>query len=346
MTKSKISIIVPACNAEAYLKRCLDSIQQQTFASYEVIIVDVGSTDDTSKIAQSYVAHDNRFFYYKYDRVLPGIARNYGMIQASSPFIAFADADDALEPDMLASMHAAANRNEADIVVCDFNMVYPDRTISAFSRLSDESFVLSGNNLADYYFRYSAAPKPNNYVWSRLYRASFLEKTGIRFTDATYSEDHMFNLMLSCSMPRISHVGKALYQYIQREDSTVRQNAKKSNHGELYYSVFNSVREFLEVKDGEFVEPIASIYTITRIKSIFFYGQLVNLPESRLHDSLSSFLNGEYVKHYLSLCVTNGYLHKYCQIHHISELQEQLFHELIEVCLTTDQIPLNKGWFS
>ncbi|WP_079914157.1 glycosyltransferase family 2 protein [Paenibacillus sp. 32352] len=346
MIEPKISIVVPAWNAEPYLERCLKSIARQTFTDFEVILVDAGSTDKTAEIAQLFVGKDKRFHYYKNVFAPPGIGRNFGLEKAHSPYIAFVDSDDTLEPNMLEFMYSAAITENADITVCDLNMVYPQRVVSSFSRLTAGSFVLSNESLADYYFRFNAAPKPNNYVWSRLYRKEFIQKTGVRFADTLYSEDHLFNLMLSSYMPRITHVGKALYNYIQRDDSAVRQSASNTNHGNIFYSVFESARAYLETLNGSFVTPILSIYAFTRIRSIVFYGQLASLPEDKLQESIMSFLLGEKVEYYLSLCEKNGYLRDYCRIHNISAEQEQLFHELLSLCLEKEKITLDKGWFA
>ncbi|REK69576.1 glycosyltransferase family 2 protein [Paenibacillus paeoniae] len=346
MITPKISIVIPAWNAEQYLERCLDSIKKQTFTEFEVIIADSESTDNTAEIAQSYARSDDRFRYVKHAFAPPGIGRNYGLDMARSPYIAFADTDDTLEPDMLETMYSVAITENADIVVCDFNMIYPDHDIPSFSCLENDTFILTDDNFANYYFQYSAAPKPNNYLWSRLYRRQFIRDTGIRFADTRYSEDHLFNLMLNCYMPRISHIGKSLYNYIQRDDSAVRQGARLANHGEIFYTVFDSARKYLQSVGKGYEKPILGIYAFTRIRSIVFYGQLAEVSADKLQESITSFLSGDKVEHYLSLCLKEGYLNSYCRIHNIDAAQEQLFHELIDLCLNKEKIALDRGWFS
>ncbi|WP_027092632.1 glycosyltransferase family 2 protein [Cohnella thermotolerans] len=342
----KISIIVPAWNAEPYLRRCLDSIAAQTFSDFEAIVVDGGSTDCTAAIVQAYAREDARFHYCKHVFAPPGEQRNFGMDRARSPYIAFADSDDVLEPEMLEMMANAALSEDADIVVCDFNMVYPDRVIPSFSRLEAGNFALSDDRLAEYYYRFSAAPKPNNYVWSRLYRREFIRQSGVRFTNTMYSEDHLFNLMLHCAMPRITHVGQALYNYIQRDNSVVRQSGKRHNHGQIYYSVFDKARQYLEGTGGSFVTPILGIYAFTRIRSILFYGQLAGLPDDKLQNSVMSFLMGDKVEHYLTMCERHGYLEEYGCLHAIPDEQTRLFRQLLALCLQKEQIAVGKGWFA
>ena len=101
MDKNRISIIIPVYNAEDYLARCLDSIFEQSFASYEVILVDDGSTDSSPLICERYSSTDPRFRTVHKQNGGVGSARNAGMNLAKGEYLMFVDADDALLPDAL-----------------------------------------------------------------------------------------------------------------------------------------------------------------------------------------------------------------------------------------------------
>ena len=96
-----ISIIIPVFNAEAYLYRCLKSIQEQTNKNFEVIIIDDGSTDQSINICQEFTEKDNRFKVYQKENGGVSSARNMGLNHAIGDFIFFADADDWISPDFL-----------------------------------------------------------------------------------------------------------------------------------------------------------------------------------------------------------------------------------------------------
>ena len=96
-----ISIIIPAYNAEVYLKECLESIKNQSYSNFEVLIVDDGSLDNTSKISKQYEKEDNRFKYLYQDNAGPSVARNTGIKQSKGEYIWFVDADDWIEKDSL-----------------------------------------------------------------------------------------------------------------------------------------------------------------------------------------------------------------------------------------------------
>ena len=97
----QVSIVVPVYNAGHWLSRCLDSIQDQTFARWECILVDDGSTDGSGDICDSYAAKDPRFSAIHKANGGVSSARNAGMDAARAPILVFADADDAMAPDLL-----------------------------------------------------------------------------------------------------------------------------------------------------------------------------------------------------------------------------------------------------
>ena len=94
-----ISVIIPVCNVQKYLRRCLDSIVAQTYKNLEIIIIDDGSVDDTGKICDEYAAKDNRIqVIHQSHQELP-ITRNTGLNLAHGKYISTADGDDYIEPD-------------------------------------------------------------------------------------------------------------------------------------------------------------------------------------------------------------------------------------------------------
>jgi len=98
----KISVIVPLYNKRPYIRRCLDSILAQSCAEFEAIVVDDGSTDGGSEIAEEFARTDARFRVLRQANAGPGMARNRGSEAARAPYLAWLDADDAWEPEYLA----------------------------------------------------------------------------------------------------------------------------------------------------------------------------------------------------------------------------------------------------
>lgn len=114
--KPKISVIIPMYNVERYLKRCLDSVQNQTFQDWVAICVDDGSPDKSGEIAEEYAARDKRFVVIHKENGGLSDARNAGMKKVKSEYIMFLDSDDFIHPQTMEIAYALAQKNGTDIV--------------------------------------------------------------------------------------------------------------------------------------------------------------------------------------------------------------------------------------
>ena len=116
----KISILVPIYNVEKYLKKCLDSMIQQTFTDIEIICMDDGSTDGSEKKCVEWKAKDSRIRYIDKKREGVFIARNIGVEQAKGKYLLFIDSDDWIDQTYVEKLYQKAVETDADIVECDF----------------------------------------------------------------------------------------------------------------------------------------------------------------------------------------------------------------------------------
>jgi len=117
----KISIIIPIYNEEKYLRRCLNSVQNQTFTEWQAICVDDGSTDNSGKIVKEYAAKDKRFVVVHKKNGGQSDARNVGVDLAKGEFVLYLDSDDFIHPQTLELLHKFAIDNDADMVVFKFD---------------------------------------------------------------------------------------------------------------------------------------------------------------------------------------------------------------------------------
>ena len=127
MSNPAISLVMPVYNVERYLSRALESVQNQTFKNFELIIVNDGSTDKSKEIAESFCDKNENFILINQENEGPSVARNTGLKVCKGDYIGFMDSDDSLEPEFLESLYNAAIENDADIVCCNFNLYYPER---------------------------------------------------------------------------------------------------------------------------------------------------------------------------------------------------------------------------
>ena len=111
-----ISIIIPMYGVEKYLRRCLDSVQNQTFTDWQAICVDDGSPDKSGEIAEEYAKKDKRFVVIHKENGGLSDARNAGMEHATGDYILYIDSDDFIHPQTLEIAYSLALRDGSDIV--------------------------------------------------------------------------------------------------------------------------------------------------------------------------------------------------------------------------------------
>ena len=117
MADAKVSVIVPVYNAEEYLKRCVDSLRNQTLEDIEIILVDDSSTDSSLEICKDFSGKDSRIKVIHKENEGAGMARNAALRVATGKYIGFVDSDDFVEPDMFKSLFEKAEENESDLVM-------------------------------------------------------------------------------------------------------------------------------------------------------------------------------------------------------------------------------------
>ena len=218
-----ISVIIPAYNVEKYLSRCLDSVCGQTYKELEIIVIDDGSTDATAQISDDYAAADPRVKVVHKKNGGVAAARNTALDMVCGAYVAFADADDYMEPDMLEKLYAAMNEHCADMVSCGYYEEYSAHT--------DKHGTGMGTVVYDKYQAYEDYFRMGGYIgsgcWNKLMKKKVLED--VRYKDYVLGEDVE---MLCRALDRcevivcIDHCG---YHYIHREDSATRTGFGEDN---------------------------------------------------------------------------------------------------------------------
>ena len=116
----KISIIIPVYNVEQYIKNCLESVINQTYDNWEIILIDDGSTDNSKAIYENIAIKNDKIKIFKQTNKGVSAARNLGIEKAQGDYIVFLDADDWIEKKFLERMLEVIENEDADIVQCNF----------------------------------------------------------------------------------------------------------------------------------------------------------------------------------------------------------------------------------
>jgi glycosyltransferase involved in cell wall biosynthesis len=207
---SKISIIVPVYNVEAYLRRCLDSLVNQTLKDIEIIIVNDGSKDNSQSIIDEYAKKDERIKALIKKNGGLSDARNFGMKYAKGEYLAFVDSDDYVDLDMYENMYNKSLTDKADIVECDFIWEYPQKNKIDKSKI-DKNMIISTRVVA----------------WNKIYRRNLIANNKIDFPIGLRYEDVLFCYKLLPYVKSIAYVDKPFYHYIQRPGSIANTQNEK-----------------------------------------------------------------------------------------------------------------------
>lgn len=228
MNSPIVSVIVAAYNAEKYLARCLNSVAEQTFKDFEVIIVDDGSTDGSRQIAEEFANSDQRFRVIHQSNAGVSSARNTGLNQATGKWVCFLDADDEFPANTLAIYHELFYHESFDFYIggyllLDENGNYrygvPERVQYRLSR--DEAIKLMYKPIHYHYL---------GYIAGKLFKRSIIEKAGIRFReDIFFNEDRLFSTQYMCHCDLICFFTHPVYYYYENPSSAMSMLFKKFN---------------------------------------------------------------------------------------------------------------------
>lgn len=212
MRKNLISVIIPVYKVEEYLDQCVRSVTEQSCRELEIILVDDGSPDRCPQLCDAWAERDPRVrVIHQQNRGLSG-ARNAGMDAARGEFIAFADSDDYLHPEMLQTLLKEMEDPAVSIVECGFHEICGSRdTVVSPKRTLLEKEEAVRSLLLPF-------GSVKSMVWNKLYRHDAVR--GLRFPEQIrYGEDTPFHYAAIKAPGRYLQIPFAGYYYIRREDS-------------------------------------------------------------------------------------------------------------------------------
>lgn len=189
MTDHKFSIIVPVYNASLYLAECIESIINQTYKEYELILINDGSTDDSGIICDRFSLVDKRIRTYHISNNGVSFARNLGIEKATGDFILFVDADDYLKTTCLAKYAECFDMDivwQGMIEFCETGLLNEIHLENRKAVQKDEQYIIFQQLYENHLF---------GFTWSKMFRRSIIDKYGIRFKhNVTVQEDELFTL--------------------------------------------------------------------------------------------------------------------------------------------------------
>lgn len=212
-----ISAIVPAYNVEKYIKTCLDSLVNQTYSNFEIIVINDGSTDQTEEILRSYQSNPKFCIYSQKNGGISAV-RNHGIKLANGELVCFIDGDDSVKSDYLEKLAAPFfEDSDVDITVCGYQEKFEKNVIN---------HILKTQKITGYQATEDSLIKQqdlNILPWNKLYRKSLFTEYKIEYPVGQIHEDNLTTYKLFSHAQTVVYISDVLYVY-QRTHSEITKN--------------------------------------------------------------------------------------------------------------------------
>lgn len=213
MDDPKISVIVPVYKVEPYLRKCLDSIVNQSCRNLEIILVDDGSPDNCGAICDEYASKDERIIVIHQENKGLSEARNAGLLVATGDYIGYVDSDDYIDSDMYEHLLHIAKKYDADISQCGVVFEEADKSWDEYCPPKAFHVETTENGMPQKAQKWLSCT-----VWNKLYKASTVKGIVYDWVHC-YGEDLAYNMMALGKAKTVAFSSLAKYHYIQRTGS-------------------------------------------------------------------------------------------------------------------------------
>lgn len=300
-----VSVVIAAYNAEAYIAKCLNSLKNQRYTNFEVLVVVDGATDQTLRLCREFSQQDGRFITIYRDNGGLAAARNTGLEKASGAYIAFVDSDDYVSPDYLAVLIGAVRQNHCDISACGY--ILEDE--SGHERFHTGGVGKRMNSIE--FLNSMLIPVNRSYgafVWNKLYKADIIKKHHIRFPDEKryLFEDHYFNYEYMKYAKSGCYTPICTYHYVTRRNTGIirgiTEDHKPADKWLHYADVFDLILHDPYEPFAEFREQIRMMkvwHSATAVRVLAYYN-LCDAPEYRamrkyIKENMAAYLFSPYM---------------------------------------------------
>lgn len=242
-----ISIITPVYNVEKYINRCVESIVNQSYKNFELILIDDGSTDKSGIMCDEWKGKDDRIVVVHQNNKGAGAARNAGLELAKGNYIGFVDSDDWIERNMYESLIRAFDMYpEADMAECETNRTREVVISSKSFNSAGQMGLKNQKQMLETFFRINGG-ESNYGICTKLIKKKVVQN--FRFVEGTISEDVMASYFFYTHSNSVVTIEQKLYNYFQNQEGVTR---KRVSRGDLEY--INTFRYICEDIDTRYPE--------------------------------------------------------------------------------------------
>ncbi|WP_300743431.1 glycosyltransferase family 2 protein [uncultured Brachyspira sp.] len=309
----KVSVIIPVYNAENYIRKCLDSIINQTLKEIEIICIDDCSYDNSYYILNEYAQDDNRIVVIK-NNTNQGVSktRNIGINIAKGNYIAFIDSDDYVNMNYLEYLYNSTEIKNYDVIFTD-NVFFIDENnkINYCNNTLFGEFNIEKHKYADSFLRdFNMNCSP--FVWDKIFRRQFILENNIFFLDnVTISEDLEFIFKCFIYNPSMYYNNNSIYYHINNNIQSLGHKINKQGRVKDYEYILKSLLKNINSDDNEYYKSLVTLFIrilydfVAEDNTFKLYSNFRNYIIN-FDNNISCYVNVYYLKLICSCCyITN-----------------------------------------
>lgn len=240
----KVSIVIPAYNAEKNIKHCIDSVLNQTYENIEIVVINDGSVDKTGDILAGY--NNSQIIIINKDNAGVSVARNTGLETITGEFVAFVDSDDTIAADYVEKQVNALKRYGADLSICGYSVVDQNlKEVGGFPNKNDRIRIRNNGYISqeEVWLGLITHESINSVLWNKMFRVSLL--SDLRFDEnIAIGEDMLFIMQYIVKCNAIYFLSDRLYKYYSNPTGAMQSIKHCNGFNVKWLSEWEAIKMF------------------------------------------------------------------------------------------------------
>lgn len=305
MKSELISVIVLVYNTEQYVSKCLNSILKQTYQNLEIIVINDGSTDKSSKIINKIALKDKRVKIVERENKGRYLSRLEGYKKAKGKYILYVDSDDWISKDMVELMYKNLKESNADVVRCQYKH-YENDSVTIPKSILNRNVLMDIEHLEPQFFDLLYRTNHCNTICKQLMKKEIMADIKDVEENLNYCEDLACNLKIYKNMKSILLMPDELYIYninnsYHKRKATIEEIEKKLQDTiYVYYHLFLSTKEF-QIKDRKLYKKIAAMKMMEKITILIEELTKSKLTKKEVINEIENIMNDKKVEEVLNI---------------------------------------------
>lgn len=275
-----VTVIIPVYNVEKYLERCIESVINQSYRKIEIILIDDGSEDNSTRICKEYTNKDNRIRFMHQENKGVSAARNLGIDSATGKYICFVDSDDYVKKDYVLYMLTNLKKTDSDLSIC-VPLIEVCKGKWKIHSLEENRYFNREEGLISLFSRRGMHGGP----YCKLYKTDILSRYHIRFQeDVKISEDNLFCYEYLRRCNKVYYSSQDLYYYCMNMASASNKKyiPKNINDSQLHFRAYWEIEKTVRNEESRVVRYYLTMMSSKCIRLVYKYNLFKYLSEEEI----------------------------------------------------------------